>query len=95
VIRRVSGLPAAALKVGGIDAAAAAVPYFTAHTYSLATMAPTLPRMDLPNPFLAPPGKGPAAAAAAASRKKPKKGQGRLHIAHPFIQRVEKARFLA
>ena len=29
VIRRVSGLPAAALKVGGVDAATAAVPYFT------------------------------------------------------------------
>ena len=29
VIRRVSGLPAAALKVGGVDAATATVPYFT------------------------------------------------------------------
>jgi len=69
VIRRVSGLAAAALQAGGIDAATSAVPYFTAHCYSLDSMTPTVPRMDLPNPFAAPAGKGPAATAKARGEK--------------------------
>jgi hypothetical protein len=69
VIRRVSGLPAAALRAGGINAAKSSIPYFTAHCYSLDTMKPTVPRMDLPNPFVPPRGKGPDAAGAAAARR--------------------------
>jgi hypothetical protein len=59
VIRRVSGICAAALKAGGADAALASAPYFTAHAYSLDSMTPTAPRMDMPNPFLPPKGRGP------------------------------------
>ena len=69
VIRRVSGLHAAAVKAGGVDAAAGAVPYFTAHCYSLDTMTPTVPRMDLPNPF------GPPAWKAKAKAKGKAKGK--------------------
>ena len=58
VIRRVSGICAAALKAGGADAALASAPYFTAHAYSLDSMTPTAPRMDMPNPFLPPKGRG-------------------------------------
>ena len=59
VIRRVSGICAAALKAGGADAALASAPYFTAHAYSLDSMTPTAPRMDMPNPFLPPKARGP------------------------------------
>ena len=69
VIRRVSGVCAAALKAGGADAALASAPYFTAHTYSLDSMEPTAPRMDMPNPFLPPKGRG--ALDAKRSRAKP------------------------
>jgi len=69
VIRRVSGVCAAALKAGGADAALASAPYFTAHTYSLDSMDPTAPRMDMPNPFLPPKGRG--ALDAKRSRAKP------------------------
>ena len=69
VIRRVSGACAAALKAGGVDAALASAPYFTAHTYSLDSMTPTAPRMDMPNPFLPPKGRG--ALDARRSRAKP------------------------
>jgi hypothetical protein len=44
--------------VGGVDAALSATPFFTAHTYSLDSMTPTAPRMDLPNPFQPPKGRG-------------------------------------
>jgi splicing factor U2AF subunit len=69
VIRRVSGVCAAALKAGGADAALASAPYFTAHTYSLDSMDPTAPRMDMPSPFLPPKGRG--ALDAKRSRAKP------------------------
>ena len=69
VIRRVSGVCAAALKAGGADAALASAPYFTAHTYSLDSMEPTAPRMDMPSPFLPPKGRG--ALDAKRSRAKP------------------------
>ncbi len=58
VIRRVSGVCQAALSVGGVDASLSSAPYFTAHTYSLDSMTPTAPRMDLPNPFTPPKGRG-------------------------------------
>ena len=58
IIRRVSGICASALAVGGVDAALSATPFFTAHTYSLDSMTPTAPRMDLPNPFQPPKGRG-------------------------------------
>ena len=70
VIRRVSGLCAAAVKAGGVDAGLAAVPYFTAHCYSLDDMRPTVPRVDMPNPFAPPKGRG---ADAKPSRAKPGK----------------------
>jgi hypothetical protein len=70
VVRRVSGLCAAAVKAGGVDAGLAAVPYFTAHCYSLDDMRPTVPRMDMPNPFAPPKGRG---ADAKPSRAKPGK----------------------
>ena len=50
VVRRVSGLCAAAVKAGGVDAGLAAVPYFTAHCYSLDDMRPTVPRVTCPIP---------------------------------------------
>jgi len=58
VVRRIGGICKAAFRAGGLEAAEHAEPYFTAHVYSLDDMQPTVPRMDLPNPFPAPPGRG-------------------------------------
>ena len=69
VVRRISGLPRAAAAAGGIDAAMAAVPYFTAHAYSLDDMRPTAPRCDMPNPFAPPKGRGGDAKQGAGSAK--------------------------
>tara|TARA_B100000767_G_C19355284_1_gene365509 strand:- start:85 stop:423 length:339 start_codon:yes stop_codon:yes gene_type:complete len=58
IIRRIGGVCRAAFRAGGLEAAEHAEPYFTAHVYSLDDMKPTVPRMDLPNPFVAPAGRG-------------------------------------
>ena len=47
----------------------AAVPYFTAHAYSLDDMRPTAPRCDMPNPFAPPKGRGGDAKQGAGSAK--------------------------